>query len=233
MAVALKRPHLADAVFEEIAAEIVRGVWEAGAALPAERKLEQRFGTTRIIVRQAIHRLADIGLVKTRQGGATLVADLDEVHDLRVIELLYRLAPRGKTWPNRLRDIVEKQYLQGLCMVEVAVRRATREQLEALPAQVDQWAPTSGGEAAVTRFEHRFWTEVAALGRNRIFRLEVGWWYQVFGARHPRPPAVADAPLTIRIDFYRELARRMSAGSDAVGYYMQTVAPILSLLDGG
>ncbi|MEM6996097.1 MAG: hypothetical protein AAF721_36660, partial [Myxococcota bacterium] len=106
------------------------------------------------------------------------------------------------------------------------------EQLRALEERVAEWAPTTGGEAAATLFEQRFWGEVAGIGGNKIFRLEVGWWYRVFAAQHPRPPAVAAAPLSVRIDFYRELARRMSAQQDAVSYYRATVAPILSMLDG-
>jgi DNA-binding FadR family transcriptional regulator len=230
---ALSRPHLADGVFDELAAEILRGTWATGAALPAERTLAERFGTTRIIVRQAVHRLADIGLVLTRQGGATRVADLDDVHDLRVIELLYRLTPGVSAWPHRLRDIVEKQYLQGMCLVEVAMRRGTPQQRAEIEALVVEHAPTRGGERAITEFERRFWSAVAAVADNRIFRLEVGWWYGLFSTRHPRPPVVADASLTIRIDFYRELARRIAAGDDAVAYYMATVAPILATLDGG
>lgn len=226
----LPRPHLAEGVFDALATDLLRGRWAPGEALPPERRLAERFDTTRIIIRQAVHRLAELGLVRTRQGGATRVADLEEVHDIRIIELLYRVGPRS-AWPNRLRDIVEKQYLQGLCLVEMASRRGSVSERRALGQELCRSAPSTGGERAITEFEQRFWTRVARVAGNRIFKLEVAWWYRVFLENHPRPAVVATAPFAVRVGFYLELARRLAEGDDPVGYYTRTIGPILVTLD--
>ncbi len=72
-----RRSHVADDVFDQVAAAILRGDLAPGSSLPPERALAEQFGTSRIIARQAIHRLAEYGLVRVRQGGATIVLDPD------------------------------------------------------------------------------------------------------------------------------------------------------------
>ncbi len=42
---------------------------------------------SRVLVREAIHRLKDLGLVRVKQGGLTIVLDPDEAIDPRVTVL--------------------------------------------------------------------------------------------------------------------------------------------------
>jgi GntR family transcriptional regulator, transcriptional repressor for pyruvate dehydrogenase complex len=71
---AIRSKHAADPVFDQLAAAIIDGSIPPGSALPSERELGERFAVSRLIVRQAVHKLADIGLVRVRQGGATMRA---------------------------------------------------------------------------------------------------------------------------------------------------------------
>ena len=73
----LRRRPIAYEVFDQLAREILIGERAVGSALPPERELAQRFGVSRLVLRQAIHRLADMDLVRVRQGGATLVLEPD------------------------------------------------------------------------------------------------------------------------------------------------------------
>src|SRR5215510_2585730 len=83
-----RRPkHAADPVFEHLASAIIDGSLPPGSALPPERELAERFDVSRLIVRQAVHKLADIGLVRVRQGGPSQVVHPNDARDLRVIEL--------------------------------------------------------------------------------------------------------------------------------------------------
>src|SRR5579862_7219403 len=89
----IARGHAADEIFDQLAQAVLSGELAVGAPLPPERVLAERFGVSRIIARQAVHRLAEVGLVRVRQGGSTVVLDPEQSSDLRVIELLYRLGP--------------------------------------------------------------------------------------------------------------------------------------------
>src|SRR5262249_20409020 len=96
------RSHAAADLFEQVASAILSGQLAPGSALPPERTLAEQFGVSRIIARQALHRLAEIGLVRVRQGGSTIVLDPEECTDLRLIELVYRMGP---TSPSDMLDL--------------------------------------------------------------------------------------------------------------------------------
>lgn len=55
-------------------AEIESGAWQAGEQLPNEGKLAERFGVSKITVRQALQGLADLAYIKREHGRGTFVA---------------------------------------------------------------------------------------------------------------------------------------------------------------
>jgi GntR family transcriptional repressor for pyruvate dehydrogenase complex len=219
--------HQADKVFDQLAREILRGDLPAHAPLPPERVFAERFGCSRIIVRQAVHRLADLGLVRVKQGEATQVLDPDEATDLRLLALFYRLAP-GEAGPSQA-DMIEKQYLQGMSMVSVAERRAPVDALRRLERLVEAYAHGEHREAPWDDFEQRYWRALAKAGGNRIFMMEVAWWYEVL-SEWPAPPEVSALERKTRIGFYAELTRRLTAKDHPVDYYLAVVGPILQRL---
>jgi GntR family transcriptional repressor for pyruvate dehydrogenase complex len=222
-----RRTHAAEHVFDELARAILEGQLAPRTTLPPERVLVDRFGVSRVIVRQAVHRLAELGLVRVRQGGATTVLDPAEVADLRVLALFYRLARRSS--PVDVGDIVEKQYLQGLSIVEVASRRATKRSLSSVAKLVASTAAEPNALRDFATFEEKFWRALAEAAKNRIFRMEIGWWYDTLTDR-PVPDVVAKADPRVRIAFYQELVRRLVAREDAVAYYLAAVRPILDVV---
>ena len=221
----VRRAHVADDVFDQLAAAILRGEITPGSLLPPERVLVERFGVSRVIARQAVHRLAELGLVRVKQGGATIVLDPADVTDLGVLALFYRFAPRGGSPFLDAADMIEKQYLQGLSIVEVASRRASRAALAGILASIDAEARDAEGD--VDAFEERFWRALAAAGKNRIFTMEVGWWYRTLKDR-PVPPRIAATPARVRIAFFRELARRLVDRDDPVGHYLSMMHAVLA-----
>lgn len=192
-------------------------------------ELAERFQTSRIIARQALHRLAELPLVRVRQGGVTVVLDPKESGDLRILELVYRLTPPKDRDAKASRHALEKQLLQGLCLVEVATRCARREALEEIDALTRAFEGQAAAEVAYAAFEERFWRAVAAAGENGVFIMEVAWWYRVF-IEHPRLGAFVPSSLATRVAFYRELARRMAKDEAPVAFYLEGVAPLLSSL---
>lgn len=230
---AIRRRHAADEVFDQLAAAILRREMPPGSALPPERELAARFAVSPLIARQAIHRLAELGLVRVRQGGATLVCDPDEASDVRVIGLLYGAGARIAPSKDDDADVLTKQILQGFCLLELAELRGEDARLAELAALVealaDEVQAVAGGDAvaaAWARFDERFWRGIAMATKSRIFRLEVGFWYGVL-VRRPDPPA---RPLAERIAFYRAIAKRLVERSGAAAYYLAALRPSLETL---
>jgi glucokinase len=62
-----------------LADEIDNGQWQPGQQLPSESQLALRFGVSKITVRQAIQKLADLGYVRRERGRGTFVSKLNQV----------------------------------------------------------------------------------------------------------------------------------------------------------
>ncbi len=224
-----QRAHIAEQVFEQLAAAILRGEFAAGAQLPPERVLGERCGASRVVVRQAIHRLADMGLVRVRQGSPTMVCELAEA-DLRVVPLLYRFASEVPLAQPYLHDMIERDYLQGLLLIEVVMRRGSEDDRRDIAHMVESTACDGSDRAQVVAFEQQFWRRVARAGGNRILQMEFDWWQHVRdGGPAPEAQAVS-VPGAMLMAFYRELGRRIASGEDPLGFYLQGIYPILKQL---
>lgn len=227
-AVSERRPqHAADPVFEQLASAIIDGSIPPGSALPPERELAERFSVSRLIVRQAVHTLADIGLVRVRQGGPSLVVHPNDARDLRVIELVYRL---GHSGPREIREMIERQFLHGFALLSLAARRASKERLRAIADIAEDYAARGAPEAEIPLFERRFFGALAESTDNRFYMLETSWWFRMVESRKQRPAAFSAEQ---RAAFYREIARRLVDGKEArsaADYYLDSLSPILDML---
>lgn len=67
--------RLSDTVAHQLEQRILEGALKAGDRLPAERELSLELGVSRPCLREAIQKLASKGLLYSRQGGGTFVAD--------------------------------------------------------------------------------------------------------------------------------------------------------------
>jgi GntR family transcriptional repressor for pyruvate dehydrogenase complex len=68
-----RRVSFADQVYKQLSRLIQRGEYPVNARLPPEQDLAQRFGVSRPVIRQALRRLADGGVVEPRKGSGTIV----------------------------------------------------------------------------------------------------------------------------------------------------------------
>ena len=95
-----RAPLLAEKLADRMRQEIAGGTFQAGDRLPTEREMSESYGVSRAIVREAMGRLKQDGIVITRQGSGAFVADSNaptlrlhvvpsDADDLRaVVELL-------------------------------------------------------------------------------------------------------------------------------------------------
>lgn len=221
---AAKSRHANDRVFDHLAVAILEGSLAPGSSLPPERELSERFGVSRLIVRQAVHRLADIGLVRVKQGGPTLVVHPNDARDLRVIELVYMF---GRGAARDTRELVERQLLYGHSLLFLAAKRASKERLRAIAGMAEEFADRGAPGAEMVAFEKRLFTALAEATDNRFYILETSWWFKLTDGHPERPPAFTDVQ---RQEFYRQLARRLVDDRDAARFYLDSLSPLLDML---
>ncbi len=219
---ALEKGHTADRIVENLGAKILQGEIAEGEVLPSERILAEGYGVARGTVRQAIHRLADWGLVQVKQGGATRVAKLDDVHSLEVIELRYKLGPVDE---REKREWAERRLMQGLAILTLAELRGDRAAL-AKVAEIAEGFATTEDPGQIWVIETSMWTELSRLAGNRLFERELRWWSRITSARREQAVPSAMTP-AIRATFYRELFRRLAAREGAARFYLEMAQRLL------
>lgn len=71
----IKRTKLNEEVFQQLKELLIDGAWKQGEKLPGENDLAEQFGVSRITIRQALQRLASLGLIETRVGKGSFVCN--------------------------------------------------------------------------------------------------------------------------------------------------------------
>jgi GntR family transcriptional repressor for pyruvate dehydrogenase complex len=115
------RRSVTDDVFDQIAAEVLRGDVAAGEALPSERRLAEVLGVSRPSVREALKRLGHAGLVDVRQGDATTVRDFRRSAGMELLPQL--LMSRGTVDIPTARSIMETRLHVGPFVARLAAER--------------------------------------------------------------------------------------------------------------
>ncbi|TKT69153.1 FCD domain-containing protein [Aquamicrobium sp. LC103] len=117
----IEHSRTADDVIEQIEMLILEGVVRVGDRLPGERELARQFDVSRPIVRDALKALEARGLVVTRPGGGTMVADvIGEVFAPPVMELITQHRKAAADYLEYRREV------EGIA-AEFAARRATAD----------------------------------------------------------------------------------------------------------
>ena len=139
------RSSLSDAVFDQIAGQILTDRIEPGQPLPSERELVKALGVNRGAVREALKRLAQAGLVEQRHGGGTTVLDYRRHAGL---DLLTRLLVSRDGTPDVAvaRSIMEMRAALAPDIARLCAQRATPGLVELMKETVADMAEAAEPE---------------------------------------------------------------------------------------
>jgi GntR family transcriptional repressor for pyruvate dehydrogenase complex len=130
----IEHSRTADEVVQQIESLILEGVLRIGDRLPGERELSRQLDISRPILRDALKALESRGLIATRHGGGTYVADvIGQIFAPPVMELI-------ASHPKAVTDYLEyRRDIEGVA-AEHAARRATDEDREMLAQIMNRMA---------------------------------------------------------------------------------------------
>jgi GntR family transcriptional regulator, transcriptional repressor for pyruvate dehydrogenase complex len=222
------RKRASERVFEALAREILAGESQPGTALPTQRELAERFGISMLVVRQAIHSLEDLKLVRVRQGGATIVLDPNEATDLRLVDLRVQLSPSGQRFGL---DTTEMRMLFLMQLLILAERRITPKHIGVLHYLLDS-LPKEPSLEETRHFRLEYWQQVADATQNPVIQQQMRWW------RARAREAVHDGhgfgffpQQPVNLPFHRALTDALEQHTGAVALYMSRITPMLDWLD--
>lgn len=122
------RSSVVDAVSKRLQTEILAGRLPAGSRMPSERELSVALGVNRLTLRAALARLEALGLIVTRHGAATMVAQWRERAGLDTLSLvLESLEQDDAAWHEIVVALLEVRRI----LVSEAIALATQRHSEA------------------------------------------------------------------------------------------------------
>jgi DNA-binding FadR family transcriptional regulator len=156
-----QRPQrLSDRVYESMLALIVSGDLPENSRLPTERELSQRYSVSRVIVREALARLRDDGLVESRQGSGTYVRK-------RSAQAVLSLTPISSI-EDVQRCFEWRAALEGYSAYHAALRRDD-EAISELAATLKALLEELEARRVAVEADFAFHLAVAKASKNRFF----------------------------------------------------------------
>jgi len=155
-----------DAVAADLVRMIQSGSLQEGERLPAERDLMQRYGVSRVAIREAIHSLSNRGLIETRLGHRPIVRKPDyEVAIDRLGSLVGHLViEREGVW-----NLFDTRIFIECALARWAASRARRDDLEELRAALDANRKAVGDSSAFDETDAAFHAVLYRIPGNPIY----------------------------------------------------------------
>lgn len=167
---AIDKRSLPDRVFEQLMAEIVGGGYPVGSAIASERELSELFGVNRHVVREAVKRLEQVGLVRGTQGGRTTVLDYRQTAGLDVLALLAENVRELKPLLPLLVAALEMRAGIGADLVRLCAERGAPELRAELPAMAERIRAAGSGEQLLA-LDEAFWQVILDGAGNLAYQL--------------------------------------------------------------
>lgn len=165
---------------EQIAATIIEAVLDGrlpvGEPLPAERELAEQLAVNRTSLRQALARLEQIGLVRSRQGSGTVVQDPTTLTDPAIVR---QLADQIGT--DLIGELIEVRSGLGRLIGRLAAQRADDTDLAALRRALVT-AIEAPEATALLQADLDFFTVLIGATRNRPLAGLIRWVEATYGA---------------------------------------------------
>lgn len=127
---------------------------EPNEKLPSERMLSEKFGVSRGVVRDAIHKLEFYGLLKSIPQSGTFVADVGVIAMNGIVDDILELEQ------SDFKALVETRILLELKTVKLAALRRTEQDLESM-------------ENALNAFEKKVLNNESAVQEDLLFHLAI------------------------------------------------------------
>lgn len=158
----LRRASTAEAIVDQVKALIRENSARPGTKLPSERKLAQELGVSRATLREALRMLTMIGLVDTRHGTGSAIAESPAPVVDRMMELMVLLEKPSARMLHETREVIE------IALAEKAAENRTAEDLRAMRTGLDALASAVDDRKRFVELDAHFHELIYRASRNSI-----------------------------------------------------------------
>lgn len=221
----IQRKKLSDVVFEQLLDLIEEEQLQPGDQMPAERELMETFGVGRPVVREAMQRLAGMGMISIQHGERAKVGRVDMHTMIGQIDLAARhlLSSSAKN-VDHLR---QARALFETGLVKIAAQSASSADIARLDAIVARMHKHHAGEEFIA-VDMEFHSEIARISGNPIYeaisRAILEWmadYRQEMLRFKPRERTIAEHEEILRLIKLRDPAGAEQAMHDHLAKHFQ------------
>jgi GntR family transcriptional regulator, galactonate operon transcriptional repressor len=156
-------------VVEQLGRDICSGHYKPGQVVPSESELCERFGYSRIVIREAIKSLVAKGVLEVSRRVGTLV--LEPTHwNLFDPQIIAWRAESAASDPNMARDLMELRRIVEPAAVRMAAERASDGERRALRAAYMAMARAVAGKGDYVEADLAFHTTILSACGNQYVR---------------------------------------------------------------
>lgn len=150
----------------ELTRQIVQGTYAPGSLLPAEARLSEEFGVSRIVIREAVKVIAEKGLVEVRQGRGTVVLPPGRWNPLDPLVLALRGG--GEGFYAAQAELLEARKIFEIEIAGLAAIRISPEALGALSTHLRQMDRMVGDPDAFHKADVEFHFLLVQAAHNAV-----------------------------------------------------------------
>jgi GntR family transcriptional regulator, transcriptional repressor for pyruvate dehydrogenase complex len=163
----LTQVRLGDGIVAHLTQAIIDGRLAAGAPLPSEARLAERYGVSKQVLREAIRQMAAMGVLQVGQGRVTRVRALDAEPLSRFWRFAVGSGPQGLAEAVELRRMIEP------ASARLAALRHTKEELATLRRVLARLEQVRGDIPAWIEADLEFHDQVVRMAHNRLLLLQM------------------------------------------------------------
>ncbi len=160
----LPRVNLSEIIADKIHQDILYGKLKPGDRLPPHEVLCERWGVSRVTLREALKKLDTNGLIEIHQGRGTYVRDYNK--DLIEKQFEFHSLLGEKT----IIQLFEARKIIETALVDLATRRITEEEIDSFDSILNDMAETvrEGDPLRFARYDFKFHKIIGGLAKNDV-----------------------------------------------------------------
>lgn len=156
----IRRQTLPDVVHQRLRHAILTGVYRAHDRLPTEHDLVEKFRVSRPVVREALNRLREDGLIQSRRGSGSFVLAISYETKINFGNLENQ---------NDLRSCYEFRIMVEPLSARLAAARATSEHLDIIGRAMEAEHAATTSSSPLAQADLDFHLAVASASGNQYF----------------------------------------------------------------
>ncbi|UCF96036.1 MAG: FadR family transcriptional regulator [Spirochaetaceae bacterium] len=160
----LPRVNLSEIIADKIHQDILEGKLKPGDRLPPHEVLCERWGVSRVTLREALKTLDTKGLIEIHQGRGTFVRNYNR--DLIESQFEFHSLLGEKT----ILQLFEARKIIETALVELATRRITKSEIASLDSILKDMVETvkEGDPLQFARFDFNFHNSIGGMAKNDV-----------------------------------------------------------------